>query len=581
MLKVAAKTSRQRAADRSRDSSVESPARQLPVRAPILSSTFGLGLLGSLLLWAAFPPLNLPWLAWTAPLPWLCLVCLPRLPGRRPYVVLWLCGTAHWLLMLEGIRLAHPALYAGWIALSAYLGVYSPVFIGLTRVAVHRFSVSIVFAAPVVWVGLELLRGHLITGFSMGLLAHTQAEFPRLIQISDLGGGYTLGFLIMLVATCLARTLLPFLTSDLRPSTSIIWWPIPVAASALAAALAYGHWRISQTQPGTAGPTAHVALIQGSLDTVFTELTPQRMQETYDHYRGLTAEAIARRRNLDLVAWPESMFVINETLIEEPLAPQHGLSADDLRQRLDAVQEDFRTFLSSEAARANANTDSTGAGTRFLIGTTTIAFGDKSPRYFNSSLLADRSGYIIGRYYKTHPVMFGEYVPFAEYAPLLNKVTPIAVGLSIGDGPKVFDIAGLTLSPSICFESTIPHLIRGQLRQLARRGTPADVLINLTNDGWFWGSGMLDLHFRCGVFRAVENRTPLLVVANTGISAFVDGNGLVRERGPRRQPKVLLAEVQADGRASPYHTLGDWPAWICAAACVGLALAGFRQPRAS
>src|SRR5262249_3200550 len=104
MLKVAAKTSRQRAADRSRDSSLGSSASQAVPPAPILSSTFGLGLLGALLLWAAFPPLNLPWLGWIAPVPWYWLAIQPKLAGWRPYVVLWFCGTVHWLLMLEGIR---------------------------------------------------------------------------------------------------------------------------------------------------------------------------------------------------------------------------------------------------------------------------------------------------------------------------------------------------------------------------------------------------------------------------------------------------------------------------------------------
>jgi apolipoprotein N-acyltransferase len=580
MLNVADKNSKQRSATPTRDSKAPRPAAQLAPPTPIISSTLGLGLLGGLLLWAAFPPINLPWLAWIAPLPWLWLARQPRLPGWRPYVVLWFCGAIHWLLMLEGIRLAHPALYAGWIALSAYLGVYLPVFVGLTRVAVHRLKASIVVAAPIVWVGLELIRGHLITGFSMGLLAHTQAEFPRLMQISDLAGGYTLSFVIMLSSTCLLRMLMPFLASDLRSLTSLTWWPLAPAAAALTATLLYGHWRLSQTPPGAAGPTARVALIQGSLDTVFTELTAERMQETYDHYRRLTAEAVERQPNLDLVAWPESMFVISETLIEEPLAPQNGLSADEARKRLETVENDFRTVLASEAARANANTDPA-HGTRFLIGTTSVAFGKEQPRYFNSALLTDRSGNIIGRYYKMHPVMFGEYVPFAEYVSWLNRVTPIAVGLSGGDGPKIFDVANLKLSPSICFESTIPHLIRGQLRELTRRGTPADVLINLTNDGWFWGSGMLDLHFRCGIFRAVENRKPLLIVANTGISAFVDGSGIVRQRGPRRQAKALLAEVQADGRPAPYQAVGDWPAWLCAAACIGLAVLGARRPLAA
>jgi apolipoprotein N-acyltransferase len=105
--------------------------------------------------------------------------------------------------------------------------------------------------------------------------------------------------------------------------------------------------------------------------------------------------------------------------------------------------------------------------------------------------------------------------------------------------------------------------------------------VNVTNDGWFWGTGMLDLHFRCGVFRAVENRKPLLVVANTGISTFVDGNGVIRQRGARRQPQVLVAEVRADGRRSAYLAVGDLPAWGCMAACMGLALAGMRRRRLS
>ncbi len=540
-----------------------------------------MGLLGSLLLWAAFPPLNLPWLAWIAPLPWLWLARLPKLAGWRPYVVLWFCGTIHWLLMLEGIRLAHPALYAGWIALSAYLGVYLPVFIGLTRVAVHRLNVSIMIAAPIVWVGLELLRGHLITGFSMGLLAHTQAEFPRLIQISDLTGGYTLSFVIMLVAASLACMFWPRPSSELRPRTSIAWWPLAPASAAIAATLLYGHWRIAQTLPGGSGPTAHVALIQGSIDTVFEAPTAERIQQIFDHHRSLTDEAVNRKPNLDLIAWPESAFAVSETLIEEPLGPHQGLEPDRVRASLDRQAAGFRSVLADDIKLANSNTDASHAGTTFLVGTTTIVHGAADPRFYNAALLFDRAGDVVGRYYKTHPVMFGEYVPFAAYFSFLNHLTPIAVGLSIGDGPKVFEVADLRLSPSICFESTIPHLIRGQLRELARRGSPADVLINLTNDGWFWGSGMLDLHFRCGIFRAVENRKPLLVVANTGISAFVDGNGAVRERGPRRQPQVLLAEVNADGRSSPYAAVGDWPAWLCATACIGLAVIGLRRPAAS
>ncbi len=544
-----------------------------------------LGLAGSLLLWAAFPPLNLPWLAWLAPLPWLYLIQQPVLSGRRPYIILWLAGTIHWLLMLDGIRLAHPALYAGWIALSAYLGVYLPVFIGLTRVAVHRLNLSLIVAAPIVWVGLELLRGHLITGFSMGLLAHTQAELPYLIQISDLAGGYTLSFLIMLVAACLTQSAWIGFGMGGCVSRSVTrlsqLWPLISATAVLTAALLYGHWRLNETPPGQSGPTAKVALIQGSLDTVFAPPTAERVQAIFDHHRQLTADAVKQHPNLDLVAWPESAYATSETIVTEPLTPPPGISAETARASLVRMENSFQKILADDVALANSHTETEHAGTKFLMGTTSVEYGPRQPRFYNSALLADRAGNVVGRYYKNHPVMFGEYIPFAEYVTWLNKITPIETGLSSGDGPKAFDIAGLQFSPSICFESTVPHLIRNHLATLARKNESADVLINVTNDGWFWGTAMLDLHFRCGVFRAVENRKPLLVAANTGISTFTDGNGVIRQRGPRRQSQVLIAEVQADGRHPLYSLLGDWPAWICAACCLGLAWVGCRPCRRS
>jgi apolipoprotein N-acyltransferase len=542
------------------------PENSKPEPERFLSPTLLLGLAGAILLWAAFPPLNLPWLAWIAPVPWLWLVAGSRLAGRRPYVALWLAGFAHWLLLLQGIRLAHPALYAGWMALAAYLGLYLPVFVGLSRVAVHQLRLPLVAAAPLVWVGLELLRGYLITGFSLCLLAHTQADFPRLIQVSDLAGGYTLSFVLMVVAACVT-----VLWQQRRLSMP----PLAIAATALGMTLGYGSWRLGQTPPGAAGPTLHVALIQGSIDTVF-EASAERSRETFAQYRSLTDHSVRQRANLDLIVWPESMFVVPESAVEEPLIPppDTGLTADQARQRIKAHNEPFRAALADAAARANASTDDKHDGTRLIIGTASYVYGSAEPRIYNAALLADRAGHVEARYYKSHPVMFGEYIPFADWLPWLYRITPITGGLSRGAGPTVFDVSGLRLAPSVCFESTVPHLIRGQVRALARRGTPADCLVNITNDGWFWGSAILDHHLRCGQFRAVENRKPLLIAANTGITAWIDASGVVQARALRRTPQVVLADVKADARRSPYQVIGDLPAWLLAAFCLWLAMVG-------
>jgi apolipoprotein N-acyltransferase len=550
-----------------------------------LSRTLVLSVAGALLLWGAFPPLNWAWLAWFAPVPWLWLAGEPRLPGRWPYLALWLGGLVHWLLMLDGIRLAHPALYAGWVALAAYLAVYLPLFVGLCRTATQQLRWPLIAAAPLLWIGLELLRGHLITGFSMGLLAHTQAEFPRLLQICDLAGGYTLSLVIMLVAACLTGTFAAWSRgrrNGLHGTGPWIarlpWQPLIPAVLALAATLAYGQWRLSQTPPGAGGPAVRVALIQGSLDTVF-DAPPGRRAETYEHYRLLTAQATSERPDLDLVVWPESMFMDSEVLIEEPLRAPPGSSVrvEETRAQIAAHQAGFAAVLANEAALTNRHADTDGPGTQLLVGTTSyVVFGAGEQRTYNTALLADRTGNVVGRYHKTHPVMFGEYIPFAAAFPWLYRLTPMTSGLSSGDGPRIFAVGGLKLSPSICFESTVPHLIRSHLADLDRRGTPADLLVNVTNDGWFWGTSMLDLHFRCGVLRAVENRTPLIVAANTGISAWVDGNGVVRARGPRRQPRVLLAEARGDGRRSAYRQWGDLAGWLGVGLVVFVSIWGCR-----
>jgi apolipoprotein N-acyltransferase len=170
--------------------------------------------------------------------------------------------------------------------------------------------------------------------------------------------------------------------------------------------------------------------------------------------------------------------------------------------------------------------------------------------------------------------MFGEYIPFAKQWTWLQRVTPIGAGLDAGRRAETFDVAGTKVAPNICYESTLSHLIRGQVAELRRRGEEPDVLVNQTNDGWFWGSSELDLHLICGVFRAIECRKPFLIAANTGFSAWIDSNGRIIEQGPRRDVGFILARPQLDGRSSPYVAWSDWFAGTCLAGCFGLSLIG-------
>ena len=121
------------------------------VTLPWYRTTFVLAMAGGVLLWTAFPPLGLWPMAFVAPVFWLKLIRAPVLPGRRPYMCIFLAGTVHWGLVFAGIRLSHwIAAVAGWPVLSIYLACYPLAFIVLSRVAVHRMRVPLLLAAPLI-----------------------------------------------------------------------------------------------------------------------------------------------------------------------------------------------------------------------------------------------------------------------------------------------------------------------------------------------------------------------------------------------------------------------------------------------
>jgi apolipoprotein N-acyltransferase len=201
--------------------------------------------------------------------------------------------------------------------------------------------------------------------------------------------------------------------------------------------------------------------------------------------------------------------------------------------------------------------------------------------HFNSGLFLDAEGRPVACYDKMHPVMFGEYVPLAETFPILYKITPLPAGLSAGAAPVAVRIADYAVAPTICYETALPEAIRDLVHSLSANGRRPDVIVNLTNDGWFWGSSELDMHLAAAIFRAIEVRTPVVIAANTGFSAAIDGSGRLLDRGPRRRTATLRAAVRRDGRWSPWLTWGSLPAWACVTvvAVLTLAVPGWRWPR--
>jgi apolipoprotein N-acyltransferase len=530
--------------------------------------------IGAVLLWAAFPPWDLWLLAWVAPIPWVLLIRREKLGGRRPYTMLTAAGFAFWMGALHFLRLPHWATSFGWVALSLYFALYLPLFVGLSRVAVHRLGVPVVLAAPVVWTGLELARAHLLTGMSMASLGHTQYRWIGLIQMSDLAGAYGVSFVVMLVAASLARMVPVSGGADaLRTRYSILRssvWLLP-AVVVLAAVLLYGHWRIAGNAT-EAGPK--IALIQGKIDTEM-RYDPGMRDHVFTQYYDLSREALEREPHLDLIVWPETMFLTGPQFMNAWV--QSDADARRPRQFVECSDAEFRRWLPDavEGSRAAIGQVARLLDVPLLLGVDVHHYGADGVQSFNSAVHVARDGRVVGRYDKMHLVMFGEYVPFADRFPWLQGLTPLPVSATAGSRPAAFRLDGVRLAPNICYESVLSHVIRGQVHRLAAEGKEPDILVNLTNDGWFWGSSELDLHLVCGVFRAVECRKPFLIAANTGFSAWIDSDGRIQKQGRRRATDVIVAEPGLDrARRSWYLANGDWFAGTCLAACGLFALAG-------
>jgi len=522
-------------------------------------TTFGQGLAGAALLWAALPPWDLGPLAFVAPVAWVMLVRREVLPGRRPYGALYAVGFLFWMATLHWLRLPHPATMLGWLGVAIYFGAYLPLFVALARVGVHQLRVPVILAAPLVWTGLELVRGHLLTGMTMASLGHTQYRWITLIQMSDLAGAYGVSFLVMTVAACLAR-MLPV------DGQRRAYWPLLPAGAVMAGALSYGYWRTSgeTTQPGL-----HVALIQGSIDTVL-DPDPEVYHKVWKEYVQLSLKAVKQHRDLDLLVWPETTFP--ETLVTYT---QHAR----VPEGFDGTRREFLKRLGQAAERARRTLVGLARelDVAMILGISTHHYGPDGMERFNSAVFVRRDGRVLGRYDKTHLVLFGEYVPFADWLPWIQPLTPLPVSLNEGQGPVAFEHRGVRIAPNICYETVLPHVIRRQILGLRARGEEPDVLVNLTNDGWFWGCSELDMHLVCGVFRAEQCRRPLLIAANTGFSAWIDGDGRIVRRGPRRAKATILAEVRLDRRQSPYLRYGDWPAGLCLLGCCVAVVAGLSR----
>lgn len=519
----------------------------------------GAALLSAALLTAAFPPFGETASIAVAIAP---LLVVARLASPKKAAWTWFGGgfvfwfaTLAWMPAICKNNGPWPLVGLGWFGLAALCAGYFALFGWLSARAWHRFGRWGLAFEPVLWAGIEWLRGWLFTGFAWNFLGTALVPVPDFLAPARVGGVYLVSALVVLVNGVFA-TLACRVAAQMRrdaPPPGGRWirsleTAIPLAVVLLVSWLS----RDPQTTNHEPRTTLRVALVQRNAPCVFS--AGRERQNPVEVYGNLLAAASAAQP--DLVVWGESAMA------------EFG-------------------HLAGERAQSAAKHFTNLAG-----GAALLAGGDFAERtngmvrvYNGAGLYAPAGdGMALQVYAKQHLVPFGEYIPFDKWITPLQKLSPIGVSLYPGEA-KVLEVpvkvaqerdppvGSVKVAPLICFEDTLPSL--------ARRGAQlgAQAIVLITNDSWFSHSWEAVQHAWQAVLRAVETGLPVIRVGNSGVTGVIDESGCARWLMDGKGRPLVDApgcqletvKVRSAPRLTPYTRVGDWPLLVLfAASLVGL-----------
>jgi apolipoprotein N-acyltransferase len=470
-------------------------------------------ILAGLLLALAYPRPDFAAIAWVALVP-LCL-CLQA----RPFWSGFAAGVGFFGLVLYWLNIVmvtfgnlHPLLsLLCYLVLVAYLSLFFAGVTWGTDYLCRRLNLSRALIFPVLWVALEYLRAHVLTGFPWALLGYSQQSWLQAIQSADLFGVYGISYLIALVNVTIALVIV-----SLREHRPMPRLAVTLSILLFSANLLYGAITLQQN-PVDRERTLTTTLVQGNIDQSI-KWDPAFVQSTVDRYRDLSLEAV-REYKSELIVWPESAtpFYYQD---QSPLG-------EEVRQV--AIGSQAALLFGSPAYEKRA---------------------DGRWHFLNSAFLLGPQGETLGRSDKVHLVPFGEYVPLKKVLPFVNKLVEGIGDFSAGI-IKPLHLGVDRIGILVCYEGIFPELARAYVNQ------GSDLLVNVTNDAWYGHSSAPFQHLSMARFRAIENRIWLVRAANTGISAFIDPTGQISGATPIFVTLSTTAKVGLGSRPTLYRSIGD------------------------
>jgi apolipoprotein N-acyltransferase len=530
---------------------------------------------------ACFEPFNQSWLCW---------ICLSPLLGA-----VWFSGKRGRLQWLRNLALGYVAglvffwavfswlttvTIPGWFLLQFYMAIYFALWAWFCAVVRPRAEATVAIEAeaenkwsgmlrsarnepakkPVsspwlsswrnlllalviasAWVTTEWLRGWVLSGFGWNGLGVALHANWIIIQVAEFTGVLGLSFVVafanVIAVTTSRRLILEARTRAMRPH-----WDLNFTMLGIVGLILFG-WHAAKT-PRPSHPV-RVAAVQADIPRA-EKFDRQFSAQIFDQFRRLSQLALETNPRPDLLVWPESSMP-GPVLEDEP----------------------SYQFVTGFSAQTKVD---------ILLGTIEVVPGHD----YNAALLVTDSGQDIQLYRKLHLVPFGEYIPGRHTLPLLAQIIGDQVpgDFDVGTDYTIFRLTtpDVRVAPLICFEDTIGELTRHFV--LPVNGQPgANLLVNVTNDGWFLHSAGSRQHLAHAIFRCVETRRPMVRAANTGVTCFVNELGRVTqilkdEHGDTFGEGVLCDEVQVpSGNELTFYVKHGDLAGPLSAAIAGLTIA--------
>jgi apolipoprotein N-acyltransferase len=492
---------------------------------------FGTGILYFL----AFPGIDLWPLAFVTWVP--LLVAMHGRGAREALGLAWISGFTmtfvgfYWMLEMLRTFSGFPTLAC--VAIMLMLALYQGGRIALFGYLANRLELR------GWWRGPSLALAFVVSEAAYPLLfpwyfGATVHQLPMLLQLAEVGGPILVGLVLFGANVAIADRVLARLQKR-SPS----WRPILVQAGVLAATLVYGAVRMAAVDTATrAAPKGQVGIVQANMGL---------FEKRQDRNEGLRRHLEASKKleadgPLDLIVWSETSVA----------GGVYEHEADRFYQKL--VTSELESPLLFGALLVRDVTDAR----RYTL--------------FNSALLSDREGKLVGRYDKQALLAFGEYLPFGDAFPILYEWSPNTGKFTAGTNFGALELDGLELAAHICYEDVLPVLVNELVNEQG-----ADLLVNLTNDAWYGDTTQPWIHLALAKFRAIEHRRFFVRSTNSGVSAFVDANGRVLAHTGTYEQVGLAREVAylKTGR-TPFERVGHWPYWMLGV--VALAGSWFQRP---